>query len=107
MLTIGTLIDHLKQESKQLNSTHSESVLSFLHNDFELEILLVLEDEYVAQIKDSPARPVSVASNLKYLHCFNRDLPIVIEGVRSEREVSIIAYNSPCGKVEFCLTPDR
>lgn len=106
MLTIGTLIDHLELESKQLEHDSRESVLSFLNYDFELDVVFEHSIEgYVVQIKDGPAQPTSVSTNIQYLKCFNRDLPILTERIGSGKEVNIVTENLSCGKVDFCLTP--
>ncbi len=110
MLTIGKLIDDLEPECSQLESESRESILSFLDYDFELELTLDNNtDQYVAQIKECSSSPVSLRSNLKYLHCFNRDLPIMTEpkGFGSGSHVHMVASNSSCGKVEFCLMPNE
>lgn len=107
MLTVGKLIEHLEMEREQLEKECRESTVSFLHSDFELEIVLnPSTQDYFLQITGNSEKPASIDANMKYLHCFNRQLPILTEkeGFELGKPVQIVAYNSSCGKVEFCLT---
>ena len=107
MLTVGQLIEHLEMEREQLEKECRESSVSFLHYDFELEIVLNHStQDYFLQITANSENPASIDANLKYLHCFNRQLPILTEneGFELGKQVQIVTHNSSCGKVEFCLT---
>lgn len=108
MLTVGKLIDHLEMELEQLESECRDSVVSLLNKDFVLELAVEhRSQEYVLEVRETTTEPTSTKSNIKYLGCFNRDLPLVTEavGINSGMPLEVIAHNSSCGKVDYCLTP--
>lgn len=110
MLTVGKLIDHLELEREKIERECRESTLSYIGYDFELEpVLDVNTYNYVLQITDTSMKPLSLDGNLKYLYCFNRDLPILSEGAgfNSGKNIKIVAHNSSCGKVKFELEPEQ
>ncbi|MFL7036462.1 hypothetical protein BCS71_25330 (plasmid) [Vibrio lentus] len=110
MLTVGMLIDHLCSERKKLDAECREPTLSYVGFDFELDPIVEHgTNEYVLEISDTNTKPLSVDGNIKYLQCFNRDLPIRSEGAgfNNGRNIRIVAHNLACGKVEFELEPEN